>query len=73
MFSLRFDFQGGGEDDNGDFVSDPPSMVIVCPDGFDIGGRYFEAIPTVECPQWEDDHWKMPDEALQILRAINRQ
>lgn len=70
-FSFRYDYTGGVDDESGKFISDPPRIVIVSADGYDVGELHYSPTPTVEYPDAEDTHWKMPEEVYNILRLLN--
>ena len=75
-YDWRFDYDGGCEDESGHFVSEEPHIYIweTGAHGGDIMEIYEAPIPTVEYPDCDDDHWRLPDDSLteSIIKFLNR-
>ena len=69
-YKIRFDYLGGADDDNGNFISDPPK-VIITQDGYDYIEVYEDPEPKVKYPDCDDSHWEIPPNALKITELLN--
>ena len=71
MYGYRFDYDGGIDDDEGDFVSDPPHIYITAPDGSDFLEVFLDPTATVAKPDSDDFHWSAPSAVVALVALLN--